>query len=270
MELNVERGLAESAVAQAAARLRAAADCGRPCQPVRDLFLAGDMNAAYAVQELNTECAIAAGRILVGRKIGLTSAAVQRQLGVDQPDFGILFSDMAVTPGAPIPVNAVLQPKIEAEIALIMGADLLVGQPTRDDLAACIAYLAPALEVVGSRIANWDIGIVDTIADNASAGLFALGDMTPFSEDLNLAAAQMVLRQGGEIVSAGSGAQCLGHPLNAALWLAREMAQRGRPLLAGDVVLTGALGPMVSVEPGDSFEATIDGLGVVSVLFARS
>ena len=252
---------------QLAAALRGAY-AGTPIAPLRDHLPANDIDAAYAVQEANTAYWEAEGRRVVGRKIGLTSPAVQKQLGVDRPDFGILFADMAVGEGEPIAAGRVLQPKIEAEIAFILGRDLNIARPTAADVIAAIAYVVPALEIVGSRIAGWDIRIVDTIADNASSGLFVLGGPARRLDGLDLRGATMTLRRGAETVSTGNGAACLGHPLNAAVWLTGEVARRGRPLRTGDVVLTGALGPMVPVSPGDTFEATITGLGTVTATFA--
>lgn len=215
----------KSPVAVAAELLRNAYNFQRPCAPVRDLLPAGDVEAAYDVQETNTQLWIAEGRRLVGRKIGLTSVAVQKQLGVDQPDFGMLFADMAAGDGEPIPVGAVLQPKVEAEIAFVIDRDLRLEQPTVEELVRSIACAVVAIEVVGSRIANWDIRLVDTIADNASSGMFVLGK-TPFAlKGLDLRDCTMQMSRGGEVVSTGVGHACLGHPLDAALWLARKMLE---------------------------------------------
>ena len=256
-------------VAKAAQRLWDA-EASDPCAPVRDIIGTDDLDAAYAVQELSTDRALKQGRRIVGRKIGLTSPAVQKQLGVDQPDFGILYADMAVGEGVPIEPSRTMQPKVEAEIALILGADITHEDPTVADIVLATAYAVPALEIVGSRIADWDIRITDTIADNASSGLFVLGGPARPLAGLDLGAgAIMTLKRGDETVSEGSGAACLGHPLNAAVWLAGEMARRGRPLRAGEIVLTGALGPMVPVAPGDVFTADIAGLGQVSAHFAQ-
>ncbi|MDP4502374.1 2-keto-4-pentenoate hydratase [Nonomuraea turcica] len=248
-----------TAIDEAVDRLADAALTGKPCRPVRDLIT--DVAAAYEVQRrLNAR---RAGTV-AGRKIGLTSPAVQRQLGVDQPDFGVLFADMEVSGTAA--VERLLQPKVEAEIAFVLARDL-----SEDlDLAAvraAVDYATPALEIVDSRIANWDITITDTVADNASSGLYVLG-----SERLPLSAfepveATMRMDAGGRIVSEGNGAACLGDPLNALLWLARTARDFGDPLRAGQVILSGALGPMVPVSPGVTVRAEISGLGAVAVTF---
>ncbi|MBN9001701.1 MAG: fumarylacetoacetate hydrolase family protein, partial [Rhizobiales bacterium] len=152
--------------------------------------------------------------------------------------------------------------------AFLLDRDIEVETPTVADVVRAIAYAMPALEIVGSRIANWDIGIVDTVADNASSGLFVLGGPVRRLDGLDLRAFQMQMTRKDGVVSTGTGAACLGNPLNALAWLAGELARRQRPLRAGDVVLSGALGPMVPVNPGDTFEATIAGLGSVSASFA--
>ena len=253
---------------QAALRFREAYASGTPCAPVRDVIPLTDLASAYAVQEINTKLWLSQNRRLVGRKIGLTSVAVQKQLGVDQPDFGMLFADMAACDGDPIPLGAVLQPKAEAEIAFVLERDLSMEQATVADVIRAISYAVVAIEVVGSRVANWDIRLVDTVADNASSGMFVLGN-TPYAlNGLDLRDCTMSMLRGSESVSTGVGHACLGHPLNATLWLARKMAEVGRPLLAGDIILSGALGPMVAVKPGEVFEARVSGLGSVRAAFA--
>ena len=237
-----------------------------PRPPVRGR-LPPDLDAAYAVQELNTRRWLAEGRRLVGRKIGLTSLAVQRQLGVDQPDFGMLFADMEVPDGGAVPAGLLLQPKIEAELALVVERPMRSERHGIPDVVRATAWAAAALEIVDSRIANWDIRLIDTVADNASSGRFVLGTARVRLADIDPVGCTMAMRRGDEVVSAGSGAACLGNPLAAAAWLADTMVRYGRPLDAGDIVLTGALGPMVSVRPGDAFTAAIDGLGSVAVSF---
>ncbi|TDC12261.1 2-keto-4-pentenoate hydratase [Actinomadura bangladeshensis] len=252
---------------QAAERLLGAYASGTPCAPVRDLITTAD--DAYAVQDRLTERWLGEGRRLAGRKIGLTSKAVQRQIGVDSPDFGMLFADMAVPDGEEIPAGAVLQPRAEAEVALVLEHDLTHERHTVADVIRATAFALPAIEVVGSRVRDWDITLADTVADNASSGMYALGNRPVPLKDVDLRLCGMVMERRGEQVSTGNGAACLGHPLNAALWLADTLVRVGRPLRAGDTVLTGALGPVVPAAPGEVFEARIDGLGDVRVAFGR-
>jgi 2-keto-4-pentenoate hydratase len=241
---------------------------GAPCLPVRELLPDGALDLAYAAQEVNTTRWLDAGRRLVGRKIGLTSRAVQQQLGVDQPDYGMLFDDMAIPDGWEIGRGRLIQPKVEAEVAFVLERDLDRERITIADVIRAVAFALPAIEVVDSRIADWKIGILDTIADNASSGLYVLGATPKKLETLALRDAAMVMESGGERISAGSGAACLGDPLSAVLWLAKTMAHAGRPLKEGDTVLSGALGPMVAVRWGEVVEARIEGLGSVRAAFA--
>ncbi len=251
----------------AADRLWRAAESKEPCAPVRDLIGELEIGEAYQVQEINTARRLEAGRRLVGRKTGLTAKAVQAQLGVDQPDYGMLFDDMDMPLGSEISVAAVMQPKVEAEIAFIMGDDLNDERLTAADITASVAYAVAAIEVVGSRVKGWDIGIHDTIADNASSGVFVLGDAPRRLSEINLRLCGMVMERRGEPVSVGAGVACLGSPVTACLWLAKVMAREGRPLVNGDIVLTGALGPMAGVEAGDAVTARINGLGSVTAFF---
>ncbi|MER7794810.1 fumarylacetoacetate hydrolase family protein [Streptomyces sp. NPDC097640] len=256
-------------VVKAADVLREAARTLTPCPPVRSLLGDGDIKAAYAVQRANVRHGVAAGRRIVGRKIGLTSSAVQAQLGVDQPDFGTLFADMAIPDGGRIAAGRLLQPKVEAEVALVLGAALPHPHCTVADVLRAADFALPALEIVDSRIAGWDITIVDTVADNASSGLFVLGGTPVPLTGLDARGVRMTMTRGGEPVSEGTGADCLGSPLGAAAWLASTLAAMGDPLRAGDIVLTGALGPMAVAAPGDEFEAHISQLGRVAVTFAK-
>ncbi|MGW1620435.1 2-keto-4-pentenoate hydratase [Streptomyces sp. NPDC002172] len=258
------------AVVKAADLLAEAARSGAACPPVRHLFDGGgDMETAYAVQQVNVRRGQQAGRRIVGRKIGLTSPAVQRQLGVDQPDFGALFADMAVPDGGQVPAGRLLQPKVEAEVALVLGRDLPERECTLVDVLRAVDFALPALEIVDSGVAGWDISLVDTVADNASCGLYVLGGTPVPLDRVDLRAVTMTMERNGEAASEGTGAACLGSPLNAAVWLASALAERGDPLRAGDLVLTGALGPMAPAAPGDTFEARIPDLGSVRVGFAE-
>ena len=242
-----------------------------PVEPVRDAIagIEGDMlENAYRVQQINTLRQVEAGARIVGRKIGLTSKAVQTQLGVDQPDFGTLFDWMAYSDGQEIPFESTQQPKVEAEIALVLEHDLPHARHTIADILHATAYALPAIEVVGSRIRNWDIRLADTVADNASSGLFVLGNRPVKLGDFDIVGCGMSMERRGEQVSVGAGAACLGNPLIAAIWLADTLVRLGSPLRAGDIVLTGALGPMAAVQPGDVFTASIEGLGSVRALFS--
>jgi 2-keto-4-pentenoate hydratase len=259
----------ESSIVAAAELLHRAAADRQPCPPVRHLLPDNaSIRAAYSIQECNTRRALKAGRRLVGRKVGLTSIAVQQQLGVDQPDFGMLYADMQVNESEPVELARILQAKVEAEIALVLKRDLVVAQPTIEDLIAATDYACAAIEIVDSRIANWDIRLVDTVADNASSGLFVLGKEKRNLDGIDLSQCKMKMHCSGEVVSSGSGAACMGNPVHAAVWLATKMVEVGRPLSAGDIILTGALGPMVAVHPGYTYGAVIDGLETVKVSFA--
>jgi 2-keto-4-pentenoate hydratase len=250
-----------------AGQLREAELTHMPVPAVRDRITRDDMVTAYAVQQANVDARVAAGERIVGRKIGLTSLAVQKQLGVDQPDFGALFASMSYGDNQPMPLAELIQPKIEAEIALVLERDLTHEKHTFADIINASAYALAAIEVVDSRIQNWDIRFVDTVADNASSALFVLGSRPVALADIDLVTASMTLERDGEVLSHGNGAACLGNPLNAAVWLADRMVQLCTPLRAGDVVLTGALGPMVAVKEAGTYTVQIEGLGSVRASF---
>ena len=270
----------DNAVAQAAERLTLAARTGVPTAPVRDVLGSTDVALAYQVQNALTVARKAAGARGVGRKVGLTSTAVQRQLGVDQPDFGVLFDDMLVPSGAEVDSGRLIAPKAEAEIAFVLSADMdsfaaglspdaPVSAADRAAAAAAVDYAVAALEIVDSRVAGWDITITDTVADNASSALYVLGDKRVPLGEFAPAEVIMNLEKNGAPASSGNGAACLGDPLNALTWLARTAASLGAPLRAGDVVLSGALGAMVTAEPGTEITAELSTLGRVSVTFSK-
>lgn len=251
--------------------LTEARENGKPCPPLRGRLLPeGDVESAYQVQQRQAQAWWDRGERRVGAKIGLTSRAVQENFGVYQPDFGVLTDVMAVGDGVEVAIDRLLQPRVEAEIAFVLGADLPEERITTVDLIRAVDHVLPAIEIVDSRIAGWDISIVDTVADNASSGLFVLGTTPRRLADVDLRLCGMVLEHAGEPVSVGAGAACLGNPLHALEWLAGTMARAGDPLRAGDVVLSGALGPMVPVTPGAAYEARISGLGSVRTCFSSS
>ena len=251
-------------VAEAGERLLQALRTGMPTTPVRDL-LGDDVDAAYVVQEGVLRALESAGNPRVGRKVGLTSEAVQRQLGVDQPDFGVLLADMDATGMDEVPSGRLLQPRIEAELAFVMEHD--VDDPER--VLEAVGHVVAALEIVDSRVADWDITIVDTVADNASSALFVLGGERVRLQDIDPIAVEMTLERDGETASTGSGAACLGDPREALRWVARTAHRLGRPLRAGEVVLSGALGPMVPFGPGTTVTAYLTGLGSVSATASK-
>ena len=252
-------------VEAAAEQLRTAAHTGVPCAPVRDVLgTSTDVDAAYGVQQRNVELALAAGRRVSGHKVGLTATVVQEQLGVDQPDYGVLFADMCLTDGADLDSGRLLQPRVEAEVAVVIDRDLDRGEHCVVDIIDATAYVLPALEIVDSRIARWDITIVDTIADNASCGLYVVGIRPVSLAAVDLREIQMRMTVDGDAAATGTGAACLGNPLNAAVWLADVMCERGTPLRAGECLMTGSLGPMKPISPGAEIFADLGALGTVS------
>lgn len=259
--------LTADVVDAASARLLRAIAAHVPCEPVRDLIGTDDIEIAYAVQARLIADRINSGARIVGRKIGLTSEAVQRQLGVDRPDFGYLLDDMDLTGEPSIPMDRLIQPKVEAEIAFILGQDLTASDLDVVSVRAAVDHMRPALEIVDSRIRAWDISFGDTVADNASSGLFVLGDAKVTLDRSQPSAAEMTMTLDGHEVSAGSGQACLGDPLHALAWLANTARDLGSPLLAGQIILSGALGPMAPVTVGSKVVATISGLGTVTAQF---
>jgi len=259
---------ADANVTEVAKRLQQAERERRQIPPIVGQLGQGNVIAAYDVQAELTRARIAAGGRLVGRKIGLTSAAIQQQLGVNEPDFGALFADMEVEHGGSVDSKVLIQPRIEAEIALVLDRELERQDTTMAELMRAVAFAAPALEIVDSRIEDWKISIVDTIADNGSSARFVLGNSIRKLTDVDLLTCGMAMTKNGNVVSVGSGAACLGHPLKAALWLVRKLAENGEPVRAGDVILTGALGPMIGAGTGEEYEARISDLGSVKVRFS--
>ena len=257
-------GVRVEAVDAAAERLLQALRTGVPTTPVRDI-LGADVDAAYDVQERVLRDLESADNPRVGRKVGLTSEAVQRQLRVDQPDFGVLLANMDATGMAEVPSGRLLQPRIEAELAFVLERDVV--DPER--VLEAVGYVVAALEIVDSRVSDWDITIVDTVSDNASSALFVLGDERRTLDDIDPIAVEMTLERDGETASTGSGAACLGDPREALKWVARTAHRLGRPLRAGEIILSGALGPMVPFGPGTTVTAHLTGLGSVSATASK-
>jgi 2-oxopent-4-enoate/cis-2-oxohex-4-enoate hydratase len=222
---------------------------------------------AYHIQQRMLSRRLEAGEKVVGKKIGVTSAAVMNLLGVRQPDFGYMLDGMIYNEGESIPIDTLIQPKAEGEIAFMMKHDLMGPGVTAADVLAATEGVMACFEIVDSRIRDWKIKIQDTVADNASCGVFVLGDRLVDPRDVDLATCGMVLEKNGEIACTGAGAATLGNPVNAMVWLANTLGRLGIPLKAGEVVLSGSLGPMIPVKAGDSLRVTIGGIGGCSVRF---
>lgn len=256
--------MTEDAVHRAALELREAYHTGA-IDPVVDRLVPNDPLIAYRIQEINTAHWIAEGRQLVGRKIGLTSPAVQAQLGVGEPDFGMLFADMAVAPGGAFAAASVSQPRAEGELAF--GIRRALTDPAVDDAAVgdAVEWMAPAIEIVGSRVRDWQIRIADTVADNASSARYAIGDdRRPFDRAV-IDALTMELFEDAVRVSHGPATACLGSPVTALAWLARKMVEVGRPLAAGDIVLSGAFGPLAPMTAGRHYRLAMSGFADIVV-----
>jgi len=238
-----------------------------PTRPLTDSLPALGAPDAYAIAQRGIERRVGAGARVVGHKIGLTATAVQRQLGVDSPDYGTLLDDMQLPDGGVADASALLAPKVELELAFVLGEPLAGPGVTVDDVQRATVFVAPAIEIVDSRIADWRIRLADTIADNASSGLFVLGATRRRPGDLDVTAVEATLRRGGEVVERGRSAAVLGDPRRAVAWLADALASSGDGLRAGHVVLSGACTRMVDAVPGDAFRGDFGPLGTVSVSF---
>ena len=222
---------------------------------------------AYAIQQRMLARRLAAGERVVGKKIGVTSAAVMNMLGVFQPDFGWLTDGMVFNEGQAVAASTLIQPKAEGEIAFVLKKTLRGPGVTAADVLAATEGVMACFEIVDSRIRDWKIKITDTVADNASCGVFVLGDRLVDPRDVDLVTVGMVLEKNGDIVATGAGAAALGHPANAVAWLANTLGAHGIALEAGEVVLSGSLGIMVPVQAGDNLRVTIGGIGGCSVRF---
>lgn len=259
--------MTRSAIEDAAERLRQAFETGIACPPVRDL-LAGDMQAAYAVQALNRDHWLKNGRRCVGYKIALSNRAAQKAMGLTEPAYGILYADMLMGDGDEVAPGRVMQPRIEGEVAIILDRDLNLEQPTLADVIRAVGYCLPAIEVVGGRIANLDAKPVDLVADNANGGAFVLGAPARKLDGLDLRRMVMSMTKNGSPAANGTGEAVYGSPLHALAWLAGKLVQDEMPLKAGDVIMTGTYFAMQAASAGDRFEIEAEGLGRCAVSFA--
>jgi 2-keto-4-pentenoate hydratase len=259
----------DSPVGKAAGQLAQARAAHWAAEPVSQALLPLGLEGAYACQAINTRLWVSEGRRPVGYKIGLTAEAAQQAFGATEPTRGVLFADAEVTDGGIIDASALFSPRVEGEIAFVIGRDIPEQNPTVVDVLTALDCVLPAIEIVDSRFGRWDVHLLDAVADNGAAGLFALGAEPKTLRDFDAKLCGMVLEVNGEPASTGVGLACLGHPLNALRWLAGNLARDGAPLRAGDVVLSGALGPMVPLDPGDHVSLRISGLGSVDFTFGE-
>jgi len=255
-------------------QVQAAADAldraSNSCLPIEKLTVTYpgiDVDDAYAVQMLNVQRALGAGRKISGKKIGLTSKAMQDMFGVTTPDFGHLFADMEAPEGR-IARSSMVQPKVEAEIAFVLAKDLdKPGEITAQDVLDATDYVVAALEIVDSRIGNWKIGYCDTVSDNASSGRYVLGSIKKKVSEIDLKAETMDFSVNGEKRNSGKGTDVLGDPAYCVAWLANSMRKYGTLLKNGEVILSGALSAAISASAGDGFRAEYSSLGRVDVAF---
>jgi 2-keto-4-pentenoate hydratase len=238
-----------------------------PVPPLATRYSGLTVEDAYGIQHIQTAHHSASGRIIKGRKVGLTSRAMQRQLGVEAPDFGVLFDDMFFPEYEPIPFSTFIQPRIEPEIAFVLGGDLAGPGVTVADAAGAVAFVLPALEIIDSRISDWKITIVDTIADNASSAALVLGGTPTRLTDVDLRLEGCNLYGNGDLAATGAGGAVLGSPLSALVWLANTLGRNGVRLRAGDVVLPGSVTASQPVRQGDTWSAHFARLGSVTTCF---
>ena len=254
--------------AEVARQLLDAYGSGKPIPPLTATYDDLTLEDAYAIQLLQIRELLDAGRVVKGHKVGLTSAAMQRLLGVDEPDYGHLLDDFFHLEHAPIPFGRFLQPRIEPEVAFVLAQPLRGPGVTVHEAIAAVDFVLPALEIVDSRIEAWKIGLLDTIADNASSGAVVLGSTPTDLRDVDLRLAGAVMTRNGAVVGTGAGGAVLGSPITSLVWLANTVGARGVTLEAGQVVLPGAVCAMVPVAAGDTVTATFAGLGSVTARFA--
>lgn len=261
--------LAPDIIAYAGDELFEAYRAGSTIPPLRDRYDGIDIVDAYRIQERFIARRTAIGEEIVGKKIGVTSKAVQDMIGVFEPDFGVLTSAMGHGTGGTINLDTLIQPKIEAEIAFVLKRDLTGPGVTAIDVLRATDHVRACFEVVDSRIDDWDIRIQDTVADNASCGAYVLGERKVDPRDVDLTLAGLLIERNGEAHATGVGAAVQGSPANAVAWLANTLGRLGMPFRAGEVILSGSLAPLIPVDHGDTLVAHIGGIGSCSISFAR-
>ena len=240
----------------------------RPVPPLLEREPEITIEDAYKIQERFVARRVAAGETIVGKKIGVTSKPVQDFLGVFQPDFGMLTSGMVYREGDTIDLSTLIQPKAEAELAFVLKEDLKGPGITAMDVIRATDYVLPCFEIVDSRITDWKIKIQDTVADNASCGVYVLGKTKGDPRLLDITLAGMVLEKNGELFSTGVGAAVQGSPANAVAWLANTLGELGIPFKAGEVILSGSQSSLVPIAAGDELVCTVGGLGSCRAKFS--
>lgn len=258
-----------SAVREAAAQLLLAYEKGEPISPLIESFPEATVTDAYRIQQEQVRAWVEGGDVIKGHKVGLASKAMQQQMGVDQPDYGHLLAGMFHLEHQPISARSFLQPRIEPEIAFVLGRPLRGPGVTVADAIRAVDFVVPALEIVASRITDWKISIVDTIADNASSGGVVLGSKPTALSDVDLRLVGCTLQIGADLVATGAGAAVLGSPINALVWLANTIGPLGIDLEPGHVVLPGSMTRAYPVKAGDTVFADMGQLGSVTAVFAE-
>ncbi|MBF6438294.1 2-keto-4-pentenoate hydratase [Nocardia cyriacigeorgica] len=226
-----------------------------------------DVVDAYEIQLINIRRRLESGARVVGHKVGLSSKAMQQMMGVDEPDYGHLLAEMEVYEDVPVEADRYLFPRVEVEVGFVLGADLPGADCTEEDVLAATVAFAPSIELIDSRIKDWNIGLADTISDNASSAGFVLGKERVAPKDIDIKSINAVLTRNGEVVAEGRSDAVLGDPVIAVAWLARKVASFGVRLKAGDVVLPGSCTRAIDARPGDAFHAEFAGLGSVRLQF---
>ncbi|MED1950145.1 2-keto-4-pentenoate hydratase [Brevibacillus centrosporus] len=257
----------EHIINQLADELLTAEKSCQPVAPITERYLELTDTDAYQIQLKILESKLGAGRTVIGKKVGLTSKVMQQMLGVSEPDYGHLLDDMVVANNGSVQTNGLLLPKVEAEIGFVLGADLVGPNINYLDVLMATEYVVPTLEIIDSRIADWKIKLVDTVADNGSSARVVVGDQHTRLEGLDLRTVGMALYKNDEEVGTGAGAAALGHPAHAVAWLANKLHAFGISLKAGELILPGALSGAVAVRSGDRVTARFGALGSVSVTF---
>ncbi|MGM7723847.1 2-keto-4-pentenoate hydratase [Metabacillus sp. Hm71] len=241
----------------------------KPIDPLTQLKPDLTLDEAYEIQLQVVQEKRSQGLRIVGKKIGLTSRDMQIMYGIDTPDCGHLFENMIVENNHEVSLNDVIQPKIECEIAFVLKKDLQGTNVTVEDVLQATDYVLPSIEIIDSRIKDWKVKLQDTVADNASSGLYVLGDQPVLVDQVNLPDITMKVYQNGQLMKEGIGKNAMEHPAACVAWLANKLAEFGVVLRAGEVILSGALATTIDVEPGDEFTAVFDHLGEVKVSFSK-